>query len=158
MPSVWQGQGMRTHSAQLPSMVSWMKSSNPRLRQLLFKLVQRPTCLWRLNPISWVITPGRIWTLLCVPLQAQPSAFVAHPCHSKGKFWEQLLGSEPWTRKSLLTITPHCGEGPWFLLVSPHHMTEEQSPNSSQRRLPEQTWEGKIWSSLFPPSQFYISC
>lgn len=105
-----------------------MKSRNARLGQLLFKLVQRPTWLWTPNPISWVITPRRIWKFLCLPLSPQgpPSAFVARPCHREGTCWEQLLGSEAWTGNSPPTFGPHCEEGTRFLLEIPHQMTEQQ--------------------------------
>lgn len=103
-----------------------MKSRNPRLG--LFKLVQRPTCLWTPNPISCVITPGRIWKLLCLPLSAQgaPSAFVACPCHSKGKCWDQLLGSVPWTGNCPPTFGPYCEERTRSFQRFPHQMTEQQ--------------------------------
>ena len=128
MPSVPQGQGTRTHSAQLASALSWMKSRNPSLGLLLVKLVQRHTCLWTSNPISWVIKPGRIWKLLCLPLSAQgpPSAFVACTCRSKGECWEQLVGSEWWTGKSPPAFSPHWQERTRFLPEIPQQITEQQ--------------------------------
>lgn len=140
MPSVLQGQEMRTHSAKLLSVVSWMKSRNPRLGWLLFKLVQRPTCLGTQNPISWPITPRRILNLLSAIIDTR-----------EGKCWEQLQGSEPRVGNS----PPAFEREHDFVQRSPWDGWERKM-KSLPERFPEEPWKQKVWPLQLLPCCYYL--
>lgn len=147
MPSVLQGQGMRTCSAKLLSAVSWMKSRNPKLGQLLFKFAQRPTSGDKSHFLGY-----HTW-----------GNFECTACYYQYKDYFQLL-------QFILACTSHnkgkCmalthGWGILHQLESmipsrdpPSDEWTRKYPNPIQDWLPEQPWEKKKRSLLLLPSHF----
>lgn len=146
MPSVQQGQRMRTLLEQWLSVVSWIKFRNVRLGQLLFKLVPSPTCLWSKSHFLGSHT----WEDLECAL-----------CHYQPKDHCQLL------QHVLVRAKGNAGRsylvwicGKWILHNSFYRSyikwMNHKSPNASQTRLSEQNWEEKLPFFLSSPC-FYPS-
>lgn len=143
MPSVRQGQGMRTLSEQRLSVVSWIKFRNLRLGQLLFKLVQSPVWLWTKSHFLGYHT--------CEDLELAL-------CHYQPKDHRQLLQHIPVRAKGSAgrsCLVRICGE--WILRIPSTDSPSDEWATENPKSKPDKalwTEPGRKIALLAPTTTF----